>query len=138
MYIMYIEGFYGEKRMRKNLNILFEQRILVAQKLKEILREKGFTKVSFAKKTDISRPTLDRILNGENDSKSTFDKHMQKILEVLEMTPSELLSFDSTSNTKTVDAVYSQNAPADYSMDKNAKHQYDLLLDVVELCKIYY
>lgn len=91
-----------------------------------------------AKKTDISRPTLDRILNGENDSKSTFDKHMKKILEVLEMTPSELLSFDSTSNTRTVDAVYSQNAPADYSMDKNAKHQYDLLLDVVELCKIYY
>lgn len=124
--------------MRRKLNILFEQRILVAQKLKEILREKGFTKVSFAKKTDISRPTLDRILNGENDSKSTFDKHMEKILEVLEMTPSELLSFDSTSNTKTVDAVYSQNAPADYSMDKNAKHQYDLLLDVVELCKIYY
>ena len=31
-------------------DILFEQRILVAEKLKECLRQSGFTKVSFSKK----------------------------------------------------------------------------------------
>lgn len=54
---------------------LFEQRSLVAMKLKDYIRDRGFTKVSFAKKADISRPTLDKLLNGNVESKSTFDKH---------------------------------------------------------------
>ena len=41
---------------------LFEQRSLVASKLKDCLRDKGYTKVSFAKKAEISRPTLDKLL----------------------------------------------------------------------------
>lgn len=41
---------------------LFEQRSLVASKLKECIRDKGYTKVSFAGKAEISRPTLDRLL----------------------------------------------------------------------------
>ena len=47
---------------------LFEQRSLVASKLKECIRDKGYTKVSFAGKADISRPTLDRLLNGAVDN----------------------------------------------------------------------
>ena len=38
---------------------LFDQRSIVAMKLKDYIRERGFTKVSFAKKAEISRPTLD-------------------------------------------------------------------------------
>ena len=60
---------------------LFEQRSLVASKLKECIRDKGYTKVSFAGKAEISRPTLDRLLNGAIDNKSTFDRHLQKIQE---------------------------------------------------------
>ena len=70
---------------------LFEQRSLVASKLKECIRDKGYTKVSFASKADISRPTLDRLLNGAIDNKSTFDRHLQKILKVLNMSAEELL-----------------------------------------------
>ena len=51
---------------------LFEQRSLVASKLKECIRDKGYTKVSFARKADISRPTLDRLLNGAIENKSTY------------------------------------------------------------------
>ena len=51
---------------------LFDQRSIVAMKLKDYIRERGFTKVSFAKKAEISRPTLDKILNGSIDNKSTF------------------------------------------------------------------
>ena len=85
---------------------LFEQRSLVAMKLKECIRGKGFTKVSFAKKADISRPTLDRLLNGTVDNKSSFDRHLQKILKVLNMTVDELLLYHSSS-VETVSAVYS-------------------------------
>ena len=56
---------------------LFEQRSLVASKLKDCIRDNGYTKVSFAKKAEISRPTLDKLLNGNIDSKTTFDRHLQ-------------------------------------------------------------
>ena len=58
---------------------LFEQRSLVASKLKACIRDKGYTKVSFAGKSDISCQTLDRLLCGAIDNKSTFERHLQKI-----------------------------------------------------------
>lgn len=117
---------------------LFEQRILVGKNLKDCIRNSGFTKVSFSKKTDISRPTLDRLLSGTVDSKSTFDRHLQKILNVLNMTADQLLSYSSVREVRKVDAVYSLNAPIDYSINEKAKKQYGFLMDVVDLCATYY
>lgn len=119
-------------------DILFEQRILVAEKLKECLRQSGFTKVSFSKKTGISRPTLDRLLNGTIDSKSTFDKHLQKILFVLDMKAEDLLFYHKSKSNQEVDVVYSSNEPVNYVMNETAQRQYQLLLDVLDLCTIYY
>lgn len=119
-------------------DVLFEQRTLVAEKLKDCIRDSGFTKVSFCKKTDISRPTLDRLLNGSVDNKSTFDKHLKKILLVLDMTVDELLFYNSAMEAEKVEAVYSLNAPDDYTMSEKAEKQYGLLLDVLDLCTIYY
>ena len=117
---------------------LFEKRGLVAEKLKECLRENGFTKVSFSKKAEISRPTLDKLLNGEIDSKVTFDKHMSKVLSVLNMSANELLLFNVGLGNRQIEAVYSENAPEDYAMNERATKQYDLLQDVLDLCRIYY
>ena len=115
---------------------LFEQRRLVPNKIKEYIRESGYTKVSFAKKVNISRPTLDKLLNGSIDSKSTFDKHLQKILAVLNLTVDELIFCNH--NPKVVDAVCSENAPIDYKMSEKAQNQYALLMDIIDLCEIYY
>ena len=52
---------------------LFEKRKLTGTKLKDYIRSNGFSKVSFCMKTEISRTTLDKILNGEIDNKSTFN-----------------------------------------------------------------
>lgn len=117
---------------------LFEQRIIVGRNLKDCIRNSGFTKVSFSKKTDISRPTLDRLLSGTVDSKSTFNRHLQKILNTLNMTADQLLSYSSAKEVRKIEAVYSLNAPADYAMDEKTKKQYGLLMDVVELCATYY
>ena len=117
---------------------LFEKRDFVADKLKECFREKGFTKVSFAKRAEISRPTLDRLLNGEIDSKITFDKHMRKVLSVLDMSASELLLFHAGGENRKIEVVYSENAPVDYAMNGKVEKQYSLLQDVLDLCKIYY
>lgn len=116
---------------------LFEQRGIVASKLKDCIRDMGYTKVSFAKKADISRPTLDKLLNGSIDSKSTFDRHLQKILKTLNMSVDDLMLYHSIPSG-TVTAVYSQNAPVDHEMSDTAKKQYNLLLDVIDLCTIYY
>lgn len=116
---------------------LFEQRSLVASKLKDCIRDFGYTKVSFASKADISRPTLDKLLNGSIDSKSSFDRHLQKILKLLNMSVDDLMFYHSVP-PKPVTAVYSQNAPVNHEMNETAKKQYNLLLDIIDLCTIYY
>lgn len=116
---------------------LFEHRSVVAEQLKKCLREKGFTKVSFAKKADISRPTLDKLLNGTITSKSTFDKHIQKILDVMNMSATEMMTF-SINTQPSVEVVYSKNTPVGYQMSEKAQIQYNLMLDIVDLCSIYY
>ncbi len=121
-----------------NFDTLFEQRRLVAAKLKACIRDMGYTKVSFSGKADISRPTLDRLLNGSIDSKSTFDHHLQKILKLLNMSADELIFYHSAPVKPAAATVFSQNAPVDHEMDEMAGRQYQLLLDVVDLCAIYY
>lgn len=117
---------------------LFEQRALVGKNLKDCLRDSGFTKASFSKKADISRPTLDYLIGGTVNSKSTFDKHLRKILDALNITADQLLSYSPIAEVKKVAAVYSLNAPAGYVVDEKAKKQYSLLMDVLDLCTIYY
>ena len=46
----------GKGGHHMKFNELFEQRSLVASKLKDCIRDMGYTKVSFAAKADISRP----------------------------------------------------------------------------------
>ncbi len=127
-----------EGKYDMSFDTLFEQRILVGKKLKDCIRDSGFTKISFSKKADISRPTLDRLLSGTVDNKSTFDRHIQKILNVLDMTVDQLLSYRPVGEVKKTGAVYSLNAPFGYSMDEKTKKQYGLLMDVIDLCAIYY
>lgn len=116
---------------------LFEHRSLVATKLKDCIRDKGYTKISFATKANISRPTLDKLLIGNIDNKSTFDRHMQKILKLLNLSVDELILYQTPAlNANTT--VFSKNAPIDYKMSEKAKKEYDLMLDVIELCAIYY
>lgn len=104
--------------------------------MKAYIRDQGYTKVSFAKKVDISRPTLYKLLHGSIDNKSTFDRHLQKILSVLGLSVEGLLLYESA--PKNADVVYSQNAPEDCEMNERAQKQYGLLMDILDLCEIYY
>lgn len=132
--VAYNRGMKGGVKVK--FDDLFEQRSLVAMKLKDYIRDRGFTKVSFAKKADISRPTLDKLLNGNVESKSTFDRHLQKVLAALNISVDELVFFESA--PKSIDVVYSQNAPSNYKMNEKAQKQYGLLMDILDLCEIYY
>ncbi len=116
---------------------LFDNRTLVAARLKDCLRDRGFTKVSFAKKSEISRPTLDKLMDGAVENRISFERHMQKIMGVLNLSVNELMLYHPI-NPKKVSAVYSQNAPIDHEMNEVAKQQYELLKDILEICTVYY
>ncbi len=116
-------------------NSLFDNRKIVAAKLLASIRDAGYTKVSFCKKTGISRPTLDKILNNEVTNKVSYDKHMGKILGALEMSEQDLLHYAVL--PPEIEVVYSKNAPEDRVMSDKALKEYDLLLDLVELAAIY-
>ena len=115
---------------------LFENRELVAAKLKDYLRERGYTKILLSSWAGISRPTLDKLLSGKIENRKTFDRHMQKILGVLKITPDELIFFEP--RKKAVDAVFCDNSPSDYQMSGKAENEYGYLLDIIDLCEIYY
>ena len=117
----------GDARME--FDELFKQRSIVALNLKDCIRDKGYTKVSFATKADISQQALEEMLNGTINHKTAFDNHLQKILEVLNMTVEELILYHSTTAT-----MHTRNV----SMNDQAMEQYDLLLDIIDLCAIYY
>lgn len=117
---------------------LFEQRNLVALKLKNCIRDNGYTKVSFANKVDISRPTLDKLLSGGITNKTSFDNHLQKILKFLNISVDELMLYSNMTKTNDSMVVFSSNAPINHKMSDVTKKEYDLLLDIVELCGIYY
>ena len=89
-------------------------------------------------KADISRPTLDKLLNGSIDNKSSFDRHLQKILKLLNMTVDDLMLYHSVPTKIATATVFSQNAPMKHEMSDTAKKQYNLLLYVIDLCAIYY
>lgn len=81
---------------------------------------------------------LDKLLNSAVDSKSIFDHHQQKILNVLNMLVEEMKPYNPTSEEHVVSTVFSQNACLKDEMDEIGKKQYNLLLDVSDLCVIYY
>lgn len=74
-----------------NLSDLFDNRSIVGARLEQILNEKNCTKVEVYKNTNVSRPTIDKILNGTITSKKTYENHIQKIMTYLNITPDMLL-----------------------------------------------
>ncbi len=72
---------------------LFEQKSLVADVLKGYIADNGYTKSLISKKAGISRPTLDKLLDGNIDNKKSFERHMSKILTALNMSPDKLMNY---------------------------------------------
>ena len=115
---------------------LFDQRGFVAVKLKNCIRERGFTKVSFARKTGIPRLMLERLMDGNVDNEREFDDCVSKTLAALNISINDLIDFES--RLRPADAVCRKSVPEEYQMSAKAQKQYGLLMDILELCEIYY
>lgn len=119
------------------MDYLFDNRKTVGPKLLEIMKANGHTKVSFAKLTGISRPTLNHLFKGETDSNTTFTTHIKKIMETMNVTLEEIINYNENKSIERV-AVFSDNAPDEHDFAPKAKEMLDVLDDILHLCELYY
>ncbi|GMQ59056.1 hypothetical protein AN1V17_34530 [Vallitalea sediminicola] len=120
-----------------NIEILFQRRSKVGQNILNYLKENGYTKSGFALNTNISRPTLDKLINGEIDSKTTFNTHLQKIIQKYNISKVELLE-DKVKNSDTPTDAFSDNRPKDKKRMYETNEMFIILDDIISLFEMYY
>ena len=79
---------------------------------------------------------LDEFLEENIDNKRVFDDYTSKALVALNISINDLIEF--VPKHKSTDTVCRESVPKDYRMNKKARKQYGLLMDILELCEIYY
>lgn len=70
---------------------LFDKRSVVGIKLEKIITERGITKVQISEQVGISRPTLNKLLDGTLTSKTNYEKHVSKVMKYLSVSADMLL-----------------------------------------------
>lgn len=124
--------------MDKNrIEILFSERKKVGINLFEIMKEQGYTKISFSKRVNISRPTLNHLFEGEISSITTFEKYLRRIQDVLQVEEQDLMSERRTAR-EGLQAVFSCNEPEDYHPGEKEREMFEVLGDLINLCDFYY
>ena len=104
-----------------------------------MLKKEGYTKASFAKKTGISRPTLNKILDGDIPSSTTLENHINKITEVLNVDIETLLRYNPPQiQQSSLNSVYYDNSPQNYERSISTNEKLHLLDGILDLCEIYY
>lgn len=74
-----------------NIKDLFNQRSVFSTRLDQMMETQSITKAKLCKEANISRPTLDKLLNAQITNETNFEKHVTKILNVLHLTPDILM-----------------------------------------------
>ena len=86
----------------------------------------------------MSKSAHDELLNGSINDKKSFDCNLQKILNFLNMTLDDLMLCNSDSIKSKQQTSLLPDPLIDYKMSEVASEQYQLLLDIIDLCAIYY
>ena len=72
------------------------------------------------------------------DNERVFSKYLYCALAALSISADDLIRFEPKAKPKIVDAIYFKSTPKNYQMSAKAQKQYGLLMDILELCEIYY
>lgn len=100
------------------------------------IRNHGFSKASFCRKSGISLAELDRILSGETGSLDASDRQMRQIASALHIDPDVLAGPLSVEKQRSV--VNLPGVSGQLQMNEKEQKEYDLLQDILNLCSIYY
>lgn len=118
---------------------IFMNRVEIGKQILQFIKGEGYTKSSFAKMINISRPTLNKIIEGNIPSETTFDTQINKILNTVGMELEELMNYENKINkTDIMKVAYSNNSPKNHTMSKSAIDTLDILDNVLDLYEIYY
>lgn len=121
-----------------SINDLFNERKLVGENILKLIRNNGFTKSSFSKRIEVTRPTLDSIIEGEINNVSKYGDYIDRIKNVLEIKEEDLLGTISLLQGNHPSFVYFNNPPEGYEVREKTKEMFGVLDDVLHLCSIYY
>jgi predicted XRE-type DNA-binding protein len=119
------------------MELLFQKRDKVGENILNFIKDNGYTKSGFAKITNISRPTLDKLINGEIDSITTFTTHIQKIIDSQNISEIDLLEDKPKSDNTPINA-FSDNSPENHERKPEAKEMFMILDDIISLYEMYY
>lgn len=75
----------------------FENQDSIAKNLILLLREKGYSRLSFSKLTEIDRTEIDKLLSSQNTDESVYVSHIKQINKVFEFPDGYLLTPTQTS-----------------------------------------
>lgn len=121
-----------------NMNDLFNERKRLGENILKLIRNNGFTKSSFSKRIEVTRPTLDSIIEGEINNVSKYNDYIDRIINVLGIREEDLLSTVSVLQGNRPSFVYFNNPPEGYEVREKTKGMFGVLEDVLHLCSIYY
>lgn len=112
----------------------FTFRKQVGKNLIEYLRLKGYTKTSIARKTEIPRPTLNKIFEGNSPNATDYNEQIRKITESLDLPSDYFLNTpkDKKEEWLKTNIKYSEHSPG-YERTELAQ---ELLNDLDELLTV--
>lgn len=110
---------------------LYTFRKQIGKNLMEYLHLNGYTKTSIARKTEISRPTLNQIFEGSSPNATNYNEQIKKITESLNLSPDYFLnpSMDKEEKWLMTNVQFSDHSPG-YERSELAQ---ELLNDLDEL-----
>ncbi|WP_081668186.1 AAA family ATPase [Butyrivibrio sp. MC2013] len=75
---------------------LFEARKQVGQNIRKLVIDEGYSKTFFAEKIGVSRPTLDKLMEGSVNNPNFFERHIDRVLSATGWNAQDLLMDDGT------------------------------------------
>ncbi|MEK5282575.1 MULTISPECIES: hypothetical protein [Paenibacillus] len=112
----------------------FDHREIISRELVAFLRLRGYSKLSFSKLSNISRATVDRIIEGEGLSSTQYNEQIDKINKTFDLPDNyfitSLVSITPTTYTYSGYVAGSERSP-------KVKELLDGLDSVLEIYSLY-
>lgn len=117
---------------------LFSCRENIGKNISTYLRLKGYSKSSFSKLTDISRPTINQILSGDSPSPTIYEDQINRITNALDLPLDYFLTEPviSLEKWRTPMIQHSDRAP-NGERDKIARELLNDLDDLMSIASLY-
>ncbi|AIQ38007.1 transcriptional regulator with XRE-family HTH domain [Paenibacillus sp. PastF-3] len=112
----------------------FDHREIIAKNLVTFLRQKGYSKLSLSKLTDISRATIDQIIKGKCLNSMEYNKQIEKINITFELSDNYFITPLISINPITY--TYSDQC-ADPEKSTEVKELLDGLNNVLDIYSLY-